>query len=442
MKKNKKHVLIGGLVFLLIIAFVARSNILLHGYFIIGHMVGNTVRNLHETSNSEKPPQEDFISSALSDELNDKLFYDKKVEDKDDFGCTHYYFQITEYKKELITTITNTVNNSLAEYYKEEPDNIAPIEIQLYKAGRPYDTLLAKLSNYIYGTDICDSKLIALYIGGATGPNLYDYVCSYGSVKNIIQLELKKSIYDCIEDDRINVDWHKIFPDLEQFFVDGEKYINGRDYISDQNPNDSISKAIKNKLGNKIYYLGKDVVDTKIDYRFLIMDFRKELITDISDIINNILAKDYKNNPDKIPSVIIWLYVQTDDNSTTELASFSNFMRVGNVDSSKGTLRLIDLGIYDVLDSGNSYVHISNSDEIADAYNNANTYAGLKGIKSFTVNAALDESAKAERIDWYKVWPGLENYTVFPTTSPTSSPVPDWADLENFSTKPGSSSFE
>lgn len=359
----------------------------------------------------------DFIVQNIKEQLGSKASFDKMsfnyietaniyYEDNTAFTqegrypYTRYEFIIAHNKKSLIADMVNTINDVLQK--QEENGDIEAINIILMEKHPCTYVTVASFTNYTKNesestseTDLYDlyPRLVSFdFLGNHLDPDsIYNEFSVYSSIKDVMFLDLSSEIVKHLNLD--NDYWYEVWPDLEQFSLDGS--------IDIQKPNDSFSKAIKDRLNNKIDYLGKNDHDTHINYQFLIMDFGKELITDVTDTINEILAENRGKRLDRI-KVCLCVQTETDDSHhTTPLAILSNFTYDLRSGYSKGNSQLTDIEILDV--TNKSSTHVLNSSEIAEIYYNADSYVNLKGIKYFTVNEALDENAKAEGIDWYEV---------------------------------------
>lgn len=347
------------------------------------------------------------LAKAIKKELGDRVIWNKKN--------GYYTFVINDNSREVITDIVNVANNYLNEAQSEYPNEIPSVHVRLCESvhRNGYAETVAYISNYIEEAERYDSKIVYLSITGVEHGNvlesIYNTPASYTKIKDIRKLNVDY-------EHGINwVDysfWHLVWPDLE--------------YINDCPVDDLFVKAVKDKLGHNIYYLGDA---GSVIYKFLLMDYNEETIADMVEAINDCLQKDSREYPlgeSPTPAVYINLYVQTGQNEARQLAELSIAPRY----TSECNTQLTQLTVYDVSAPndylripGNSDLAVSytpNNDTIEDTYNRASLYTKIKGIKQFYVNKTLNRKAKKEGIDWYKVWP----------------------DLESFSTKPGSSSVE
>lgn len=335
------------------------------------------------------------LAKAIKKELGDRVIWSKKN--------GSYTFVVKDNSNEVITDIVNIANNYLDEAQKEHPDEIPPIHIRICESvlrNGPTKTI-AYISNYIEETVLYDSKIVHLSITGVDHGNDLEYIYnnpdSYTKIKGIRELNIQGEFMRW----RDYPYWHMVWPDLE--YIDGSPV------------DDLFSKAVKDKLGHNVYYLGEEEYNK---YKFLLINYNEDVIADMVNTVNHYLQKDSSEYPLGNDYLYIHLYAQTDKNEARLLTELSNTLRY----TSDGGTQLTELVIYDV-SAPDDYLRISDNSDLAlsytpnndateDTYNRASLYTKIKGIKQFYVNKELNKKAKKEGIDWYEVWPDLEKYTV------------------------------
>ena len=156
-------------------------------------------------------------------------------------------------------------------------------------------------------------------------------------------------------------------------------------------PDDDISKAVREKVGKKFYYEGKEeyIEEDEIWYHYLIRYTRDEnYLRDIVEAVNEVMLE--KGIIEKIV-ICIW---QEIPGGETVIARISNFDEYGMDDYLPQTL---------------SYLRIYGNDTWDNSVNNkASTYTEIQGIEYLTVFEPVDENAQDEGIDWKEVWPDLK----------------------------------
>ncbi|MBP3755502.1 MAG: hypothetical protein J6I66_11645 [Lachnospiraceae bacterium] len=163
----------------------------------------------------------------------------------------------------------------------------------------------------------------------------------------------------------------------------------------DTKPDDNLSLAVKDIFGDAFYYCGKEESDIYGDYyTFQINEKNPDLIRNFVDVLNEQVAE----SNDKVTVVVCIKQVEV----LGEVFSLSNFSDTG--------LDYADYdGFYDLWIGYLMYDHDSFWDDV-------NIYSSLVEVKKLEISDLLQEKAEESGIDWYKMWPGLEEVTVYDTS--------------------------
>lgn len=167
------------------------------------------------------------------------------------------------------------------------------------------------------------------------------------------------------------------------------------EYTSDK-PDDAISQAIHDVVGDDVYYYA-DWDDRGIEYFYCYVikegHQEKTVVHDIFVVANKIIKEQEITG-----RVCIMLYHPI-PGGMTYCVSMHNY--------SNDELLYADYkGLQRLVIGGNDM----DSDCI---YNEPSVYTTLTDIKYLEIDAEIQEKAKQENIDWYIIWPELENVELF-----------------------------
>ena len=164
----------------------------------------------------------------------------------------------------------------------------------------------------------------------------------------------------------------------------------GKVHYKNKDADDSVSKAIYNVLGDRVYYISKNVKNGIYEYDYLLMNEDRETVIVFIETVNESLSecntKTQVSLSSEIPGgseVCIRLKNYTDDCDETPDLS--------------GPKRLELL-----------YPRISQNSAFLDP----SIYEGVKDIEYFSIAEELDEIANEKNIDWNKIWPSLVSFEV------------------------------
>lgn len=342
---------------------------------------------VHGAYHNEKP--DDEISRAIYDVIDDELYYLGKKEDT--YSDLRYEYLIKAADKnnqEVFYELVEVANEILE---KEEIKDKVCIVLR-------YELCAGVISNCVEITNYSNSKfekpdckgLQNLVIKGMEDvTSVYDQPSTYIQLPNIKYLSVTEEIQR--KADEQGIDWYDYWPDLVNVEVRSSKRA-----LDNREPDDSISGAIVEKVGDEVYYLGKkDSFYVDLNYEFLIPDSRtekNEILRDVVIAVNETIEKENISEP-----VCISFYDQSTGKKEKSVFRLCNF--------SNEELAYPDYdGLYKLVITGSvSYTSI---------YNDPMLYSLLPDIKHLKVSQYVGEN---QNIDWYSYWPELEyveNFTI------------------------------
>ena len=148
--------------------------------------------------------------------------------------------------------------------------------------------------------------------------------------------------------------------------------IGGREH--NRRPNDELSRSVKEAVGDDFYYQGKEKYDSGVtEYQYTV-----------------------KNEQGKIT---VWVGIKI-PGGLEDVLYLENFSDEG-----------LDEADYD----GMYAIHIRKPDTAHDTcFDSPSVYTEIEGIRKLTINAEMKKQAEKEGIDWYELWPDLEEVKVVP----------------------------
>jgi len=162
----------------------------------------------------------------------------------------------------------------------------------------------------------------------------------------------------------------------------------------DEEPDDAISHAIKDEFDDLIFYQGKqESKDGIVVYNFLIREEKRDTVEAFANYINEMLYDTEKKV--SVRGLVRFAY------GTVEAFELKNY--------SDNSLVYPN---YDNL----SCLYIGHIEEDHDAFwDDYTIYFSFSDIKYLEISDYLFETSNAEGVDWYEIYPGLEDIIVYDT---------------------------
>ena len=157
-------------------------------------------------------------------------------------------------------------------------------------------------------------------------------------------------------------------------------------------PYDKFSRAIYREMGDDIWYYYKDKGRSgEKEYYYIIEKCDRDTITRFSKVLNDLAQEEKKK---------IAVYVEAKNTHGSEsVLSLKNY---SNDNSEQADYE----GFYAL-----SISYFMNSEE--ESFKDPQTYTGIEGIKYLRIDSEMQKKAEEQGIDWYEVWPDLEDVEVY-----------------------------
>ena len=166
----------------------------------------------------------------------------------------------------------------------------------------------------------------------------------------------------------------------------------GNNFPRHEIPNDKFSYVVCKEMGDDIWYYYKDKGRSgEKEYYYIIEKCDRDTITRFSKVLNGLGQKEKKK---------IAVYVKVENTHGVEsVLSLKNY---SNDNSEQADYE----GFYAL-----SISYFMNSEE--ESFKAPQTYTGIEGIKHLRIDSEMQKKAEEQGIDWYKVWPDLEDVVVY-----------------------------
>ena len=155
-------------------------------------------------------------------------------------------------------------------------------------------------------------------------------------------------------------------------------------------PYDKFSRAIYREMGDDIWYYYKDKGQSgEKEYYYIIEKCDRDTITRFSKVLNDLAQEEKKK---------IAIYVEVEDPYGSE--SVLNLKNYSNNNSEQA-------------DYERFYALSISYPDFEEGLRNPQTYTGIEGIKYLRIDSEMQKRAEEQGIDWYEVWPDLEDVVVY-----------------------------
>ncbi len=155
-------------------------------------------------------------------------------------------------------------------------------------------------------------------------------------------------------------------------------------------PYDKFSRAIYREMGDDIWYYYKDKGRSgEKEYYYIIEKCDRDTITRFAKVLNDLAQEEKKK---------IAIYVEVEDPYGSE--SVLNLKNYSNDNSEQA-------------DYERFYALSISYPDFEEELRNPQTYTGIEGIKYLRIDSEMQKRAEEQRIDWYEIWPDLEDVVVY-----------------------------
>ncbi len=336
---------------------------------------------LHREYN-KKP--DDELSRLVREAVGDDFYYQGKREA--DFGGGWYMYSIKKKNKAAVATLVGALNDAVE-------GEQGKIGVQVYTD----EYIRGQLEPLFYVENFSDDGLETADYDGmyslcirepdhASDECFYD-PSIYTGIKGVRKLCIDFEMQQKAEEQ--GIDWHEIWPDLEEMLV---RYDN-------QDQDDEIVCALQEAVGRGFKYEGKvenrDSGLVCYEYKmtnqseYQMTDRDRDVIANFVNKLNDVLEDEQRK-----------IQVQVEAEYSAMEFSVENF--------SDGELEKADFdGMY--------AIHIMDSEsfpEYAEENCIPSLYTKIQGIRKLYIGPKMKKQAEKEGIDWYEIWPDLEEVEV------------------------------
>ena len=155
-------------------------------------------------------------------------------------------------------------------------------------------------------------------------------------------------------------------------------------------PYDKFSRAIYREMGDDIWYYYKDKGRSgEKEYYYIIEKCDRDTITRFAKVLNDLAHEEKKK---------IAIYVEVEDPYGSE--SVLNLKNYSNDNSEQA-------------DYERFYALSISYPDFEEELRNPQRYTGIEGIKYLRIDSEMQKRAEEQRIDWYEIWPDLEDVVVY-----------------------------
>ena len=155
-------------------------------------------------------------------------------------------------------------------------------------------------------------------------------------------------------------------------------------------PYDKFSRAIYREMGDDIWYYYQDKGRSgEKEYYYIIEKCDRDTITRFAKVLNDLAQEEKKK---------IAIYVEVEDPYGSE--SVLNLKNHSNDNSEQA-------------DYERFYALSISYPDFEEELRNPQTYTGIEGIKYLRIDSEMQKRAEEQGIDWYEIWPDLEDVVVY-----------------------------
>ena len=157
-------------------------------------------------------------------------------------------------------------------------------------------------------------------------------------------------------------------------------------------PADELTRAVRKATGKALYYYGKEESDSGVaQYEYQIKKQDKEAVANLLNALNDAI----ENEQGKI-RVSVWAKMSV--NGLECVFALQNFSDAGLGEADYDGMQAIWIGEPDMVDE--------------ECFYDPSFYTGIEGIRKLSIAPQMQKKAEKEGIDWYEIWPDLEEVEV------------------------------
>ena len=316
----------------------------------------------------------DELSRSVKEAVGDDFYYQGKHEDV--FGGIWYEYLAKKKDKAAIANLVNALNDAVENEQRK-------IGVQVggeFPCGIENVIMLENYSDDGLETPDYDGMYaISIWEPDHIRDECFDDPSIYTEIEGIRKLRIDSEMQEKAEKE--GIDWYEIWPELEEILVEYD------DGIRD----DELVCLLEKAAGYNFRYNGK--VENRdsglICYKYLTMDEDKDIFANFVKTLNDALGDEQRK-----------IQVQVRIEGSDLEFSVENF--------SDGELEKADFdGMY--------AMRIMDPESIPGYAEEAcipSIYTGIQGIRKLYIGPKMKKQAEKEGIDWYEIWPDLEEVEV------------------------------
>lgn len=162
-------------------------------------------------------------------------------------------------------------------------------------------------------------------------------------------------------------------------------------------PDDELSASVCDSIGDTFRYLGqKQKPDDVIDYMYF-APYESLTSENISNFMNTVASLSVDNTKH-----IEFNICPQVENGYGGTCSLQNYIELSD-DGDKKFIEFSEMCVYTI-----TYQELSDP-----ILTEPSTFIGVEGVKYLIISNRMQEKAEEEGIDWYEIWPDLEDIEIF-----------------------------
>ena len=338
------------------------------------------IDNVHNgyKKNNRKP--DDKLSRLVRETVGDDLYYRGKHEDV--FGGVWYKYLIKKKDKAAVVNLVNVLNNAVEGEQRK-------IGVQVgaeFSSGIEYIFTLENFSDDGLETaDYDGMHAVCIQEPDHVSDECFYDPSIYTGIEGVRKLCIDSEMQQKAE--KKGIDWHEIWPDLEVMLIDYGNHFQ----------DDEIVSALQEAVGNDFDYGGKveNRASGLLRYEYYMInqseyqmtDRDKDVIANFVKILNDALEDEQRK-------------IQVEAEGSNLHFSVENFS---------------DVELEEADFDGMYAIHIFDPESIPGYAEEAcipSLYTKIQGIRKLYIGPKMKKQAEKEGIDWYELWPDLEEVEV------------------------------
>ena len=349
----------------ILISFIVATPIFLWFIFYVPQHFGFGYREYNKRPDDE-------LSRLVREAIGKDFDYHGKEES--DSGVTEYEYQIKKKDKAAITNLVNALNDAV----ENEQEKIRVQVGAEFSSGIEYVFTLENFSDDgLKAADYDGMYAVCIQEPDYASDECFYNPSIYTGIEGIRKLCIDSEMQQKAEKE--GIDWHENCPDLEEMLV---KY----DYDT---KDDELVRLLEKAVGNNFGYEGKveNHDSGLVCYEYLMVDEDKDVIANFVKILNDALEDEQRKIRVQVQGSALEFSVENFSDGELEKADFDGMYAIRIMDPESSPVYEEDVCIPSI-------------------------YTGIQGIRKLYIGPKMKKQAEKEGIDWYEIWPDLEEVEV------------------------------